>query len=686
MKRIFYSGLFLLFGATAFAQYNVIPYNLIGQNPRGVYTGVEQTSGVLTPEGWTSIQATSATPVWSPNQNMPFAFSFNGSAVTSYKVSTSGVLTFDVNTALAAPSHTFASLPDASIPDNSVCVWGLNALGANDAILKRTMGTAPYRQHIIMFSSMGYGNLSAGGWTYWMIVMEETTNRISIVDARTYNFTPAEVAMGLQINSTTAIVYNGTSTYASQATNGGNEDTPVDNSYFTFSPGAAHAVDVEAMKINLPNFVPQGNTNVTGTLRNNGTAPITSMTLNYKIGTAATVSQSLTGLNIASYSNYNFTHGTPWNATPGTFNVKVWASNINGQADGHPHDDTLTKSVSVLGQLVQRVPFYEIFTSSTCGPCTPGNINFMNITDTISRNNYVAVKYQQDFPGTGDPYRTVESVNRRNTPYAINSIPRMEIDGGWDGNASSFVYSQHTQSRQNPALYVLNGEFQRLPNQQFSLKVRYSPLVDVTGEKLYVALIEKTTVNNVKTNGETIFHDVMKKMLPNETGTTLPNVAVGAMDSISMTYTFQGNYRLPASGAAANIINHNIEHSVENFSNIEVVAWVQMPDKSVLQAARLTNTTNSASLTESMKMQEVRIAPNPSNESFAVNFEANGSEAFTFVLVDVMGNVVFNSEFNASSGVNSVNIPTAKLATGMYHLMMFDDQNNAHVEKVMVQH
>ena len=37
---------------------------------------------------------TQATPAWSAVQTLPFAFQFNGQTVNSYKVSTSGVLTF----------------------------------------------------------------------------------------------------------------------------------------------------------------------------------------------------------------------------------------------------------------------------------------------------------------------------------------------------------------------------------------------------------------------------------------------------------------------------------------------------------------------------------------------------------------------------------------------------------------
>ena len=48
-----------------------------------------------------------------------------------------------------------------------------------------------------------------------------------------------------------------------------------------------------------------------------------------------------------------------------------------------------------------------------------------------------------------------------------------------------------------------------------------------------MVIYEKRTVNNVKTNGEIAFFKVVKKMIPNENGTTLPAVSIGVWDSIT---------------------------------------------------------------------------------------------------------------------------------------------------------
>src|SRR5689334_20218701 len=117
MKKITTLLAVVLLSFAASAQYYYYSFVLTGHNPDGLNTDAEQPAQA----GWTSIQGTSATPVWSGTQTLPFTFSLNGTPFTSYKVSTSGILTFTTS-AVSVPSSTSATLPNATIPDNSICV------------------------------------------------------------------------------------------------------------------------------------------------------------------------------------------------------------------------------------------------------------------------------------------------------------------------------------------------------------------------------------------------------------------------------------------------------------------------------------------------------------------------------------------------------------------------------------
>lgn len=689
MKKIFtllVLSSFLVSGLKA--QYYYIPFINAGQNPGGLNNDSELPVAGLT--GWTTIQIQSATPVWSANQTIPFAFSFNGVPVTQFKVSTSGVLTFDIATVVAAPSYTKAALPSASIPDNAVCIWGLGAIGANDYIISKTFGTAPNRQFWIQFNSYGYGTVASGNtdYTYWSIVLEESTNSIYLVDARTGGFaTTKNVSAGIQINSTTAVSVAGSPNLASVA---GTSSGATDNSYYQFSLGAQPDFDLFVNDITTSAYLSVGNNTIKGVIKNIGLATITSLTLNYKINGGTAVTDAVTGISIAPFGSYTFTHSIPWNTTAsGAYTVECYATDLNGSnLDQYPANDSKIKTINILTALVVRIPLFEIFTSSTCPPCTPGNTNFHNIIDPLNQAQHVYIKYQQDFPGTGDPYATAESVSRRGF-YAISSIPRMENDGGWDGNAQLFTSTLYQDAKAVPAQYEMTGTYTAdTITRTFSAKVLYSPLFNATGTKLYTAIVEKETSLNIKTNGETAFYNVMKKMLPDQNGTTISNIAPGVWDSVSVTYTFNGNYRLPANGQVGNVINNAVEHSVEEFSDLVMMGWLQSStgNKQVFQAANFVLSSVTGVYEMNKSINSILIYPNPAHEFTEVCIELNAAENLKIQLMDVEGKTLEVREIAGKSGLLKEKFNISNFANGIYHVAVSDSKNNSFVKRIIVAH
>ncbi|SHL83971.1 T9SS type A sorting domain-containing protein [Hymenobacter psychrotolerans] len=232
-KLLLVASLGLAFVATpALAQYTQVSSLNAGRNPGALNEDEEYPvdGGVLT--GWATLFAGStasfSTPVWSQSAGIPFSFYFNGQAVTSYKVSSSGVLTFTTS-ATAVPGATNTALPSPQIPDKSVCVWGLGAT-TGDFIITKTFGAAPNRQHWVQFNSYSKpGNTSL--FTYWSIVLEETTNHIYIVDQRTSATTGLDITAGVQVNATTALQVAGSPTLESRTAG---SPLVLDNSYWSF--------------------------------------------------------------------------------------------------------------------------------------------------------------------------------------------------------------------------------------------------------------------------------------------------------------------------------------------------------------------------------------------------------------------------------------------------------------------
>jgi Outer membrane protein Omp28 len=368
MKRIFTLLMVLGLATAANAQYYSLPYLSAGENPKGLNTDIEQPQQA----GWTTIRTTSATPVWSSIVTLPadFVFNFNGSPVTSYKVSTTGVLTFTTS-AVTAPVNTNTTLPSAAIPDNSIMVWGLNGSGANDVIAQKTFGVAPNRQHWIQFTSYSAPGSTGTNWSYWGIVLEEGTNDIYIVDQRTY-LTPLSLTLGIQIDGSTAYTIAGAPNTNSVVTNGGNADTPDDNAYYRFIYGTQAADDAEMAKLTFATNGGAGQSiPITGQIFNAGSNSIAGFTIKY-LANGQTVSDTKTGLNIASGTTYDFTHATPFVIpSAGGWPIKVW---VELTGDTNNGNDTLSGSVAALAFAPTKRIVFEEATGTWCQWCPRGSV------------------------------------------------------------------------------------------------------------------------------------------------------------------------------------------------------------------------------------------------------------------------------------------------------------------------
>jgi hypothetical protein len=680
MKKITLLSLLLLIAiAPMQAQYWLADFPAPGQNPNGLNTDNEYPVGGGIPSGWATLLAPTATPTWSATTALPFAFNFNGSPVTSFKVSNSATLTFDVATAVTAPSFTAVAIPSATVPDKSICILGIKGTGTNDNIVTKTFGASPNRQFWVSFSS--YSDATTNEYFYYSIVLEETTNKIYVVDQRTNG--TAVTTVGVQIDATNAISVAGSPALDALA---GSSFSPSDNAYYAFTPGTQPAFDMAANDITTAKYLAAGNATITGVVRNMGATTITSFDINYSLDGAALQTSAISGVSIPALATYNFTHSIPAPFTSGTHLVDIYCSNLNGgNPDVDGSNDHKMESFYVMSSNEVRYPLFEVFTSSTCPPCNPGNVNYHSIVDTRPKSEYVSVKFQQDFPGTGDPYTTAEAVSRRGY-YLINSIPRMEINGGWDGNAGSFTNSLYDDSRAQLPQYKMNGDYAvDVAAKTVTAKIKYSPLIDITGTKLHVAILEKTTVNNVKSNGEVEFYSVMKKMVPDQNGTAIGGT-VGAWDSLSFSYVFNGSYRLPTDGTTANVINHATEHSVEHFDSLYVIAWIQGSDKVIYQAANLSTLSTTAIGNFSNVIQNVSIYPNPTADFFTIDLNMENKDNVMATLISEDGSVIEAKSVEMNVGKNSIEFNTSGLAAGVYNVILLDSKKNAAVHQIVVVH
>jgi hypothetical protein len=190
---------------------------------------------------------------------------------------------------------------------------------------------------------------------------------------------------------------------------------------------------------------------------------------------------------------------------------------------------------SLSGQ-TQRLVLVEEATNASCTPCGAQNPAFFALLNQ-NRDKLTAVVYHWYFPGY-DPMHlhNVGENNARVSYYGINGVPTAIIDGvipsgagfGYPGAPSGFTQALINQYHSVPSPFEIDIYHYLSPDEEYiHTTARIKATQDFEGNvKLQLAVVEKVIQFSSPpgSNGETTFHDVMKKMMPNHLGTVIPAV------------------------------------------------------------------------------------------------------------------------------------------------------------------
>lgn len=196
--------------------------------------------------------------------------------------------------------------------------------------------------------------------------------------------------------------------------------------------------------------------------------------------------------------------------------------------------------------LVPKKPLFEMFTSSTCGPCAAQNPYLDAVLDD-NPGEYALVKYQMDWPGSGDPYYIADGGIRKSY-YSVTGVPSLWINGENYGSISSFdqsVFDSYADDSTSMEIAV-TASIDESNIVTISTTISALEAYDA-GLTAHITVVEKVTTENVATNGEVEFYNVLMAMNPDGNGTAL-NAFTGGDEqtlsaSIDMSSTFmeQGN-------------------------------------------------------------------------------------------------------------------------------------------------
>jgi thiol-disulfide isomerase/thioredoxin len=299
----------------------------------------------------------------------------------------------------------------------------------------------------------------------------------------------------------------------------------------------------------VPDLVTVGYNAVSFRLINKGSNVITSLEASYQFEGHEWVTETFeTNMEPLAAETFSFT--TPTFLEADNYLLTVNLLKVNGATDDDPENNDLSKTVSVNISLTERIPMIEHFSASTCGPC----VNVNNLMLQFTQDNpgkFTYTKYPESFPGNGDPYYYSE-VGVRDNYYDVPWVPYVLLDGvPQDGALTQDAFDAELEKQ---ALAEIRGAFNVEGNHIIVTAdlMAYAKLENVVA---YVTVNEKTTTGNVGTNGETSFHHILMKMLPNASGNTL-TINAGEYERLEFDVDLSSTH-------------------VEEMNDLEVAVWLQ---------------------------------------------------------------------------------------------------------------
>jgi PKD repeat protein len=189
----------------------------------------------------------------------------------------------------------------------------------------------------------------------------------------------------------------------------------------------------------------------------------------------------------------------------------------------------------------------ERFTNCSCGPCATANNTWYNATtaNLISSGSITHVIYNVDWPSPTDPMHLLNATdnNQRRGYYGVNSVPWIDVNGTTITVSQSALQGAVSSGNASYSPFSIQIFAERFSNNVLNVKViitrDQSDITVFDKTKLRIALTELTVDRTCLTccnNGETLFHNVTRKMLPDGKGTMIDIPAPG--ESVEYEFSF----------------------------------------------------------------------------------------------------------------------------------------------------
>lgn len=419
--------------------------------------------------------------------------------------------------------------------------------------------------------------------------------------------------------------------------------------------------DLLVEKIDMETLFLAGEQDVSATVKNVGNATITSFDISVQINDGSPFTETVSDVNIPTNSSYTHSFSQPLDVNAGLHSVSVFISDVNGEGDDdNPLNDASYLSISGAANSVNRIPLFEIFTSSTSNPSHDFNVNIFDPFFDEHVNEINVIKFPMNTPGSGDPYYTTE-VKTRKDFYNTNTVPSVFVNGvSTPTTLEGITTAYNSQSTKN-SFFEINGTAYATDKERIYATVTItSHITTLSPITLHVFVFEHETTGNIGTNGETVFRNTFMKIISGADGKSF-------FTQLGEETTFD----------LAGLLN---KANVEDLTNLSIVAIIQDNNtKEVLQSSTIKADFKTTGI-ETTNLADITIYPNPAHNQFNIQSLSNDAIASVEVF-DITGKVVYKKQFGGVQNHVVINLSQPR---GLYMVKITDESGKIALKKLIM--
>lgn len=324
-----------------------------------------------------------------------------------------------------------------------------------------------------------------------------------------------------------------------------------------------------------------------------------------------------------------------------------------------------------------RVAIIEHFTNASEMNC----LNADSVLDHFTSHHIssvVDIQYHTGNPA-GDPFYEDNPVipSTREFYYGLSDVPYGLLNGG-SSNLHRFDYDPESKPLDKKAaiveslkesLFGIHISSKLTENNTLQAEVEFVAMRDlqITEVSVRVAVIEREIMGIIGQNGDTLFSNVVKAMLPDAAGTTF-NKAWNQGDHSKIYLNWP-------------MLN------VFNPLELRVVAFIQNESTSEIYQAALNTIGGMTGIDDnpwenSSDGKRFLVYPNPANSYVGITFGGETRSAMTLELVSNSGTKVFSATIPA--GTSRFEIPVAGQPEGLYMIRLFTQHTPSGTGKFII--